>query len=80
MREQPDLDAALYHAQTAIELNPEDVGLLFNRALIFRELGDLEAARADFAAFLERVEPGLCPECEQEAQDFLNEMEERGVE
>ena len=48
-----DWQAALGHYQRAIELHPDDSGLLFARSMIYYQLDDLPAAAADLKRAIE---------------------------
>lgn len=50
-------DMAVQDLDIALELNPEYTEGYFERALAYKELGDLENARLDAAAFLKKADP-----------------------
>jgi tetratricopeptide (TPR) repeat protein len=73
-RELGDDAAAITDWEQCLELDSEFYWCYFDRAWFYDERGETEAAVADFEAFLETVYEDDCPECQQEAVDYIREF------
>jgi len=66
-----DSDAALADLGRCIELEPEFPWCYWDRAWIYVEIDDQDAAVSNFELYLEYAFEDDCPECNQEAMDYL---------
>ena len=75
--ERQDLERALFHINAVIEQNPLDYTSYYQRGVILREMGDIRAAIQNFRLFLDMVPFDDCPECHEDAKEFLDGLPER---
>ena len=66
-----DFEAAIGVLDRCIEANRASYWCYNERAWFFNELGETEAAVENFRQFLEYVPEDECPECQEEAADYV---------
>ena len=67
------IDEALADLQTCLELDPDYYWCAWERAWMFDELGSVADAVADFQHFLDLAPDDDCPECHDEARNYIEE-------
>ncbi len=72
VEEDPDL--ARDYVNRAVDASDGDPYAHLSRAQLLREMGDVDAAAADYRYFLDSVPPEDCPDCTEEAATFLSEI------
>ena len=68
-----DPQEALDAWSTCVTYNPHQYWCYFNLAHLYDELGQIDEAMANFQLYLEYVSEEDCTECQQEAQDYLDD-------
>jgi len=66
-----DFDAAISDLSRCLELDPEKAWCYWERAWLFDTIEDIGGALEDFQRFLELIDVEECPECVQEASEFI---------
>ncbi|MGB3717399.1 MAG: tetratricopeptide repeat protein [Candidatus Promineifilaceae bacterium] len=66
-----DYDAALSDLSKCLELDPEKAWCYWERAWLFDTIGDVQAAIEDMQMYIEFVDVEDCPECVEEASDYI---------
>jgi tetratricopeptide (TPR) repeat protein len=66
-----DFDAAISDLSRCLELDPEKAWCYWERAWLFDTIEDIGGAVEDFQRFLELIDVEECPECVQEASEFI---------
>lgn len=69
-----DFERALGHINAAIEQNPHDYVSYYQRGVILREMGEMRAAMQNFRQYVDMVPFDACPECYEDAEQFLAEV------
>jgi Flp pilus assembly protein TadD len=65
--------AALEDCNRCLDLTPENEGCYFDRAWAHDGIGDVGAAVADFEQYLALVPADVCPDCQEQAQTYVDE-------
>ena len=68
-----EYSAAFEDCSRCLELNPEYDGCYWDRGWANNGLGNTSAAVRDFETYLELVAPDDCPECQKDAQDYIDQ-------
>jgi tetratricopeptide (TPR) repeat protein len=72
-REMGRTDEALTDLIECMELDPDYYWCAWERAWVFDDLGQNKEAAADFQLFLELAPEDDCPECHEEAMQYVRE-------
>jgi len=68
-----DREAAVAELDRCLMRNSEHAWCYWERAWFHNEIGEVEAAKRDFEAFMEYVDEEECPDCVQDAFNYLAE-------
>jgi tetratricopeptide (TPR) repeat protein len=66
-----DPEAAIDDLNRCLRLSPEHPWCHWERAWLYEEIDEVELAIRDFEAFLETIDEEECPECVQDAIDYI---------
>jgi tetratricopeptide (TPR) repeat protein len=67
-----DHEAALVDGDRCVQVDPEHAWCYWHRGWAYDGLGDTPAAVEDFQRYLDLIEPEECPECQEDAQAYID--------
>ncbi|MBC8509463.1 MAG: zinc ribbon domain-containing protein [Chloroflexi bacterium] len=68
-----EYSSAFEDCSRCLELNPEYDGCYWDRGWANDGLGNTSAAVSDFENYLDMVAPDVCPECQEDAQQYIDQ-------
>ncbi len=71
-----DFERALVTIDAAIKQNPGDFVNYYQRGVILREMGEVREAAESFQQYVDQAPFDACPECYEDAERFLAELQE----